>query len=162
VQTADEAEQWELEIDRDLLDPLKKMIDELARANVDRSAHLMSTISKVEAGVTQDSLHYATMSSLITQTSVTVSDTQLIGGNAVCVAEAEYGDQPLQSVRLLPGVEEVVAGKGGGGSSGLDIAIGGFVPCPVKSVEEGVAVVTGGEVEMIVQRTNSTSILKQA
>ena len=152
VQTSDEAEQWELAIDRVLLDPLKEMIDELGRVNVDRSAHLLSTISKVEAGVTQDSLHYATLSSLITQTSVTVSDTQLIGGNAASVAEAADGDQTLQSVRL--GVEEEVAGKGGGGSSGRDSTIGGPISSPVQSEErrqqseetrEVEAAVTGGE-----------------
>jgi hypothetical protein len=118
VQTSDEAEQWELAIDRFLLDPLKKILEKAVQVNVDRMAHLLTTLSKVEEDMAQDSGDFVAASSLITEVPVTVPTWHMIGGSASELYEAEGSDRPFQSARLLPGLEEVAAGKGGGGSNG--------------------------------------------
>ena len=66
----------------------------------------------------QDSCHFVAASSLITEVPVTVPTLHVIGGNASKLYVAEGSDLPFQSARLLPGLEEVAAGKGGGGSNG--------------------------------------------
>ena len=170
AQTSKAAEQLDRELQRDILDPMQQMIDKAKQENMERSTHLLANFSKLEALLDNDSRHCASVSSLLRmEVPVTVPCTQVIGGNASKVAEAGGRDQPLQSARLLPGVEEVVAGKGGGGSSGRDSTIGGSISSPVQSEErrqqleeirEVEAAVTGGD--SVVQRTKFTALLKQA
>ncbi len=130
--------------------------------------HLLSTLSKVEEDMAQDSCQFVAASSLITEVPVTVPTSQTIGGTASNLPVAEGSDLPLQSARRLPGSEEVVAGKGRGGSSGRDSTIGGSISSPVQSVErrqqseettELEEAETGGE--SIVQRTKFTALSKQ-
>jgi hypothetical protein len=126
MRTSEEAEQLQAAIDRDLLDPMKQMIEATVQENSARLTHLLSTLSKVEEDMAQDSGDFVAASSLITEVPVTVPTWHMIGGSASEVYVAEGSDLPLQEAEHRQGIAEAVVGNDGGGSSGRDITIGGY------------------------------------